>query len=237
MVNKAALQRATVVAVFAGLLIIFFRSEIHKSLDLSYIQQNKQHFLKYYEQNQILSILYFFVTYLAMAALSLPGATVLTLLGGALFGFTTAFITTSFASTMGASIAFLASRFLFRDFIQSRFKSKLDIINEGVKKEGAFYLFSLRLIPIFPFWAINSIFGLTPISLKSFYITSQIGMLPGTIVYVYAGTQIGGITNIKDILSPNLVIALILIGVLPITTKKLLTRFKARRKSKLQNHS
>ena len=213
---------------FAALIGSFYGLGLESYLDLAYIQSNRVKFLDYYEANTAITLSSYFILYVAIAALSLPGATIMTLLGAALFGFTTALALISFASTIGATIAFLSARFLFRDFIQNRFGDKLEGINRGLEKEGAFYLFSLRLIPILPFVIINLLCGLSKIPTKTFYWVSQLGMLPGTMVYIFAGAQIGEISSPSDIASPKLIAAFALLGIFPIATKKILDRINAR---------
>jgi dihydrolipoamide dehydrogenase len=173
--------------------------------------------------------LVFFVVYVAVTALSLPGAALMTLVAGAIFGLLWGTVIVSFASSIGATLAFLASRFLFRDAIQRRFGDKLRAINQGIEKEGAFYLFTLRLVPAFPFFVINLVMGLTPIPTRTFYWVSQVGMLLGTIVYVNAGTQIGQIESLRGILSPTLLISFALLGVFPLIAKKIVDAIKARK--------
>jgi len=159
-----------------------------------------------------------------------PGAAILTLAGGAIFGLLWGTVLVSFASSLGATLAFLTSRFLLRDAIQRRFGDRLKTINEGVAKDGAFYLFTLRVVPLFPFFVVNLLMGLTPISLATFYLVSQAGMLPATIVYVLAGTQIAQITSLRGILSPGLVGAFVLLGLFPLIAKKTMAYLKGRRR-------
>src|SRR3970282_118982 len=166
----------------------------------------------------------YFAVYVVVTGLSLPGATVMTLIGGALFGLLWGIILVSFASSIGATLAFLASRFLLRDWVQGKFGDKLKPVNDGVAKEGAFYLFALRLVPAFPFFVINLVMGLTPIRAWTFYWVSQLGMLAGTIVYVYAGTQLAEFR-----LSAGLVAAFTVLGLFPLVAKKALDAIKARR--------
>jgi pyruvate/2-oxoglutarate dehydrogenase complex dihydrolipoamide dehydrogenase (E3) component/uncharacterized membrane protein YdjX (TVP38/TMEM64 family) len=173
--------------------------------------------------------LVYFLVYVAVTALSLPGAALMTLVGGAIFGLLWGTVIISFASTIGATLAFLASRFLFRDAIQQRFGDKLRAVNQGIEKEGAFYLFTLRLVPAFPFFVINLVMGLTPIPTRTFYWVSQVGMLLGTIVYVNAGTQIGQLESLRGILSPTLLISFALLGVFPLIAKKIVDAIKARK--------
>ncbi|MBT4760812.1 MAG: TVP38/TMEM64 family protein [Bdellovibrionaceae bacterium] len=199
----------------------FFYFDLGKYLNFHYIQSQQQIFLQYHTQNPVTSSLIFFVIYIIATSLSLPGATVLTLLAGALFGLFQGFVIVSFASSIGATVSFLASRFLLKDRIQARFGHKLKTINEGMQKDGGFYLFSLRLIPVFPFFLINLLMGLTPIKTTQYYLISQIGMIPGTLVYVNAGTELSKISSLKGIVSPSLLISFALLGLLPIASKKL----------------
>jgi uncharacterized membrane protein YdjX (TVP38/TMEM64 family) len=157
------------------------------------------------------------VVYILMAALSLPGAAMMTLAGGAVFGIVYGTVLVSFASTIGATLAFLFSRYLFRDWVQRKFSSKLTAINRGIEKEGGFYLFTLRLVPAFPFFVINLVMGVTPLRSSVFYMVSQIGMLPGTLVFVNAGTQLAKIESAGGILSLNLMISFALLGIFQIS--------------------
>ncbi|HDY8066239.1 dihydrolipoamide dehydrogenase [Vibrio vulnificus] len=178
------------------------------------------------EENFLFASISYFVIYVGLTAFSVPGATVITLLGAALFGFWYSLLLVSFASTIGATIAFLSSRYLLKDWVQARFGDKLSAINQGVEKDGAFYLFSLRLIPVFPFFLINLLMGLTPISISRYYLTSQIGMLPGTAVYLNAGTQLADINSLSGILSPTVLASFALLGVFPIAVKWIMSKFR-----------
>jgi uncharacterized membrane protein YdjX (TVP38/TMEM64 family) len=171
----------------------------------------------------------YFIVYVLTTSLSLPGASPLGIVGGALFGFWTATLVVSFASTIGATLACFVSRFLLRDWVQSKFSDKIAKVNEGIEKEGAFYLFTLRLIPIFPFWMINLVMGLTKMPLSRFYWVSQIGMLPGTMVYVNAGKELAKIESVKGIFSPSLIISFALLGIFPIAVKKLVAFYRKRK--------
>jgi pyruvate/2-oxoglutarate dehydrogenase complex dihydrolipoamide dehydrogenase (E3) component/uncharacterized membrane protein YdjX (TVP38/TMEM64 family) len=166
----------------------------------------------------------FLVIYVAVAALSLPGALPMTLLGGALFGLGLGTVLVSFASSIGATLACLASRFVLRDWVQTRFGDRLKPINQGIEREGAFYLFALRLVPVFPFFVINLVMGLTSIRIRTFYWVSQVGMLPGTLAYVYAGTQLGQFR-----ISGQLIVAFVLLGLFPLLARRVLDVLKARR--------
>ena len=168
---------------------------------------------------------------MAVTALSLPGAAALTLAGGAVFGLLAGTLLVFIAAPIGATIAFLVSRYLFRDYVQRRFADKLAVINKGIDEEGAFYLFTLRLVPLFPFFVINIVMGLTTIKALTFFLVSQIGMLAGTIVYVNAGTQLAKIEALKDILSPGLLLSFVLLGLFPLAAKKVVDYLKRRRES------
>ena len=195
-------------------------------LTLSYLKGSLDRFRALYESQRLTVIAVYFLVYVLTTALSLPGASPLGIAGGALFGFQKATIIVSFASTIGATLACLTSRFLLRDWIQNKFGDKIAKVNEGIEREGAFYLFTLRLIPVFPFWMINLAMGLTKISLIKFYLVSQLGMLPGTMVFVNAGKELAKINSVKDILSPGLIISFALIGIFPITVKKLVALYR-----------
>lgn len=171
------------------------------------------------QENLFLYSAAYFLAYVVVTALSIPGAAVVTLLGAALFGFWWGLLLVSFASSIGATIAFLSSRYLLREWVDSKFKDKLVPINQGVEKDGAFYLLTLRLIPVFPFFVINLLMGLTSLSVGRFYLFSQLGMLPGTMVYLNAGTQLSEITSLSGLISPQILGSLALLGVFPILIK------------------
>ncbi len=200
----------------------FFIFDVQQYLTLDYIKSQQSAFEAYYQIYPVLTIFIFMLIYIMVTALSLPGAAIMTLLAGALFGLVTGTILVSFASTIGATLAMIVARFLLKDWVQEKFSQKLALVNEGMRKDGLFYLFTLRLVPIIPFFVINIVMGLMPIKIFSFYWVSQLGMLAGTIVYVYAGVQLAQIENLKDILSPSLLIAFVLVGVFPILSRKLI---------------
>ena len=212
-------------AVIAFGLIKYFG--LDQYLTFEYIKENQREFQNYYAQNTALTIGIYFIIYVISTALSIPGATVLTLLGGALFGLWEGLLIVSFASTIGASLSFLIARGVLQETVQSKYAQRLKKINEGIEKEGAFYLFSLRLIPIFPFFIINLAMGLTKISLTKFFFVSQMGMLPGTFVYVNAGLQLSQLDSLKGILSVELIGSFVLLGIFPLLAKKALSYFKA----------
>ena len=231
MKNKKSLKLILVIFLM-GLIGLVFFFDLQQFLTLSYLKSRQQLLVDYYHSNTLFTILLFFVIYVITTALSIPGAAVLTLFAGALFGLLTATIIVSFASTLGATLAFLTSRFLLQDYVQTKFGTHLETINKGVQKEGEYYLFTLRLIPVFPFFLINLTMGLTPIGLLKFYIVSQAGMLPGTIVYIFAGTQLAQIDSLQGILSPGLLLAFSLLGLFPLVAKKGISLINARRKLK-----
>jgi uncharacterized membrane protein YdjX (TVP38/TMEM64 family) len=230
--DKKLLQRLLIVAAIVVAVILFKVLGLGQYLSLDYLKTSQGKFLQLYSQNRLAVISAYMAIYIAVTALSLPGAAVMTLAGGALFGFWTGFVVVSFASTIGATLACFVARFLLRDWVQNRFGGKLSAINTGIEKEGSFYLFSLRLVPIFPFFVINLAMGLTTMKLFTFYWVSQIGMLPGTMVYVNAGKELGQIESLSGILSPGLIISFVILGLFPITAKKLLA-FYTRKTGKL----
>jgi dihydrolipoamide dehydrogenase len=210
------LLRISLLALIVAAIYMFFHFGAQEYLSLSYLRENLALFKEQLKLEPVFTSLVFFIIYVSVAALSVPGATVLTLAAGALFGTPIGFIIVSFASTIGATLSFIASRFFLSEFVQNKFGPKIKTINEGIEKNGPTYLLSLRLLPIFPFFLINLVMGLTPIKLWKFFLYSQIGMIPGTFVYVNAGTQIATIKSPKDILSPQLIISFALLGLFPI---------------------
>ncbi len=211
------------------LIWLFFLFDLDKFFSLSNLKIKLTAFKEFYGQHKILTMAIYMTIYILVAALSLPGAVIMTLAGGALFGLFYGTVLVSFASTMGAFLAFLFSRYMFKQWVQNRFSSKLIAINRGVKKEGGFYLFTLRLVPIFPFFVINLVMGLTTIPSSLFYIVSQIGMLPGTLVFVNAGTQLAKIESAGDILSLNTLLSFALLGIFPIIAKRFTEGVKKRK--------
>jgi len=201
--------------------IAFFLFDIQQYAKLDYIKAEQQNIFEYYKQNVFFIMVLFVFLYILVTALSLPVATVLTLLGGALFGFSSGLIIVSFASTIGATLAFLMARFLAQDYVQKNYENQLSKINKKFESEGAFYLFALRLVPVFPFFIINVVMALMPIKTWTFYWISQLGMLPGTIVYVYAGTQLAQIETFSDITSSSMLIVFTLLGLFPLIAKNL----------------
>lgn len=178
----------------------------------------------YIDQHVVTAALIYFLSYIFITAFSIPGAAVVTLLGAALFGFWLSLLLVSFASTIGATLAFLSSRYLLKEWVQTRFGDKLHAVNQGMARDGAFYLLSLRLIPVFPFFLINLLMGLSPIALTRYYWVSQLGMLPGTAVYINAGTQLAQIDALSGIISPAVLLSFALLGLFPLLMKWVMNR-------------
>jgi uncharacterized membrane protein YdjX (TVP38/TMEM64 family) len=229
MLNKKLVRRIAVVVVVIGLAILFEVLGLGRYLTLAYVKESQAKFAAVYADHKLMVIAAYMVIYILATSLSLPGAAIMTLAGGAFFGLLTGTIVVSFASSIGATLACLVSRFVLRDWVQGKFGDKLKTINEGIEREGAFYLFTLRLIPVFPFWLINLVMGLTRMPLRTFYWVSQAGMLAGTIVYVNAGRELAKINSLSGILSPGLIFSFVLLGLFPIAIKKLLSIYRARK--------
>jgi len=225
--NKILQKIAIACAIVLGI-AAFRYYDLGRYLTLEYIKASQATFQVLYLEHRWLVITTYFAIYIAVTALSLPGAAVLTLAGGGLFGLVVGTVVVSFASTIGATLACLVSRFILREWVQSKFGDKLATINGGIEKEGPFYLFSLRLVPIFPFFVINLLMGLTRMRLFTYYWVSQIGMLAGTIVFVNAGKELAKIDSLSGIMSPGVIGSFVVLGLFPITVKKLLSFYKGR---------
>lgn len=223
------MKRILLVAAVVALGIAFFALDLHHVLTLDTLKASRGKFEAWRAASPFLVGFAFFFLYVIVTALSLPGAAVMTLAGGALFGLLWGTLIVSFASSLGATLAFLASRYLFRESILRRFGDRLKTVNDGIAREGALYLLTLRLVPLFPFFLINVLMGLTPIRTRTFYLVSQIGMLPGTLVYVNAGTQLGKIENLYGIVSVDLLVSFVLLALVPWISKRVLDFVKRRR--------
>ncbi|HRF73687.1 MAG TPA: FAD-dependent oxidoreductase [Accumulibacter sp.] len=222
-------RRLLLLAALAGLILAYFVLDLGRFLSLDYFKSQQQAIEAWRAEQPLKAALAFFVAYVLVTGLSLPGAAVMTLVGGAAFGLFWGLVLVSFASSLGATLAFLASRFLLRDWVQKRFGDRLRAINAGVDKEGGWYLFTLRLVPVFPFFVINLLMGLTPLKTRTFYWVSQLGMLAGTLVYVNAGTQLAKIDSLAGILSPGLLGSFVLLGIFPLIAKKVVDALAARK--------
>jgi len=225
-VNRSKLAFA---ALLIALIAAYFAFGLGEVFRLEYFKSQQASFDAFHRQHPLQAAAIFFAIYVAVTALSLPGAAIMTIAGGAIFGLARGTLIISFASSIGATLAFLASRYVLRDAIRARFGERLRAVDAGVQRDGAFYLFTLRLVPVFPFFVVNLVMGLTPLRTWTFYWVSQVGMLAGTVVYVNAGTQIAKIESLSGILSPGLVGAFVLLGLFPLAARKSVEFFKARR--------
>lgn len=208
-------KKAALLSVFVLLIGTFFFFDLNQYFTLEGLKSSVSDFRNQIDANPLFSAIVFFVVYVIVTALSLPGAAILTLAAGALFGLWAGLLIASFASTVGATLAFLSARFVFRQSVKKRFAARLDKIDRGVEKQGAFYLFTLRLVPVFPFFIINLAMGLTSLKVWTFYWVSQVGMLAGTLVYVNAGTQLAQIDSLSGIVSADLIFSFVLLGLFP----------------------
>ncbi|OPX56776.1 Pyruvate/2-oxoglutarate dehydrogenase complex, dihydrolipoamide dehydrogenase (E3) component [Oceanospirillum multiglobuliferum] len=223
------MKKSIIFGLILTLVVGFFAFDINQFFTLESLKSSHNQLEDWLVDSPLLATFSFFIIYVLVTALSLPGATIMTLGIGALFGLFWGFVLVSFASTIGATVAFLAARYLLKDKVQKQFGQRLQAINQGIEKEGAFYLFTLRLVPVFPFFLVNLLMGLTPIKPRTYYWVSQLGMLPGTLVYVNAGTQLGQLESLSGILSFNLIASFALLGVFPLIANKLLAQIKKRR--------
>ena len=221
--------RIAVVLLVAGLVGAFFAFDLGRELSFAAIKARQLELAALYQSNPVAVVAAYFAAYVAIAGLSIPGAALVTLLGGALFGTFTGTIIVSFASSLGATLAFLMARYVLGESVQQRFASSLRAINEGVARDGPFYLFTLRMIPAVPFFVVNLAFGLTKMRAATFYWVSQIGMLLGTVVYVNAGTQLAKLESASGILSPGLLGAFVLLGLFPLAATRITAVLRARR--------
>lgn len=222
MLTKKRWLLAGLLAFMAG----FYTLGFDRYVQLDFLKAQSAELIAYEQANHWVASILFFLTYVLVAALSIPGASLLTLAAGVVFGFSWGLLLVSFASTLGASLAFLLSRYIFKAAVQTRFSERLSDINAGIKKDGAYYLLSLRLMVVFPFWLINLLMGLTTIKLSTYFWVSQLGMLPATLLFVNAGTQLSQVQQLSDILSPAIAISFALLGIMPLLTKPLLAAIK-----------
>jgi len=208
---------------FAAVILFFYLSGIGEYITLGYLKSRLNEFLDYYESHKLLVIALYGAVYVLFTAFSLPGAVVLTLAGGAIFGVLTGTLVVSLSSTTGATMAFIGARYMFRDWIEKKYRGNLAKFSEGVAENGFSYLLFLRLVPIFPFFIINVVMGLTRVDLKTYVVASWIGMLPGTFVFIYAGAQLSGIDSIGSVMSGRVLLAFLMLGILallPVFYKK-----------------
>jgi len=220
------LYKISLFLILISVVITFYIFEMDQLLTLDNIRVQQEVLLNYYDQNKLLVHVTYLFIYIITTTFSLPVALPLTLIGGALFGFFYGLVLVSFGSSIGATFAFLMARFIGHDLIKQRYNAQLTKFYKGFEKEGAFYLFALRMVPLFPFFIINIITALMPIKTWTFYWVSQLGMLPATALYVFAGTQLSEIKSLSDIMSPKLMLTFIFIGMFPILIKKIIKLLK-----------
>jgi uncharacterized membrane protein YdjX (TVP38/TMEM64 family) len=215
-------KKVALIIIFIITIGLFFTLDVGQYLNLGYIKSQQEAINDYYAVNPVKTGLIFFISYILITGISLPGAGIMTLAGGAIFGLVWGTILVSFGSVFGATMAFLIARYLFHDYIQKKFSKQLEPINRGIRKEGDLYLFTIRFIPIFPFFIVNTLMALTPIKTLNFALVSQIGMLIPTIIFVNAGTQLAKIESPGDVLSPELILSFVLLGLFPLLGKKII---------------
>ena len=222
-------KQLLIVLAVVALVALFFLADLGRFLTLEYLQTSRAAIVAQVEAQPIAASAIYFAVYVLVTALSLPGAAVMSLAGGAVFGLVWGMVLVSFASSVGATLAFLISRSLLHEWVRKRFGEYLEGIDRGFEKEGNFYLFSIRMVPLFPFFVVNLLMGLTRISAPAFYLVSQVGMLAATFVFVYAGTQLAQVHKLGDVLSLQLILALSLLGLFPLAARKLMTLWTRRR--------
>jgi pyruvate/2-oxoglutarate dehydrogenase complex dihydrolipoamide dehydrogenase (E3) component/uncharacterized membrane protein YdjX (TVP38/TMEM64 family) len=222
-------SKVVVALILAGLVVAFFAAGLQQYLGFDYVKSRQAEIIAYRDAHPVQAALVYFAVYVVVTALSLPGAVIMTLVGGAIFGLVLGTVIVSFASSIGATLAFLASRFLLRDWVKARFGTRLAAIDEGIAREGGFYLFTLRMIPLVPFFVVNLVMGLTAIRTRTFYWVSQLGMLVGTVVFVNAGTQLGRLESLQGILSPGVLSALVLLGLTGLISSRIVDLVRDRK--------
>jgi uncharacterized membrane protein YdjX (TVP38/TMEM64 family) len=218
-----------------ALIALAYNSGILKNLNFSYLKTHLDQAKMFFANYPVRAIIIYFTAYVFATAVSIPGVTILSILGGAVFGTFFGTIMVSFASTIGATFSFLITRFLLRDYVAKKFHIITQEINKNIDREGVFYLLSLRLIPLFPFFIINMVMGLTSISAPVFFIVSQIGMFPATIIYVYAGKKISEINSVSEILNPGMIMLFILLSTLPYFANFLMTKYRKKKAGEESN--
>ena len=223
------MKKAVLALVLIGAIAAYFIFDLGQYLSLENFKASQADIVAAKDANPALYIAGFFLLYVAVTGLSIPGAAIMSLVAGALFGVVVGTLIVSFASTMGATLAFLSSRYVLRDWVQGKFGERLRAVDDGLEKDGAFYLFTLRLIPVFPFFVINLLMGLTRIKTGTFFWVSQIGMLPATIVFVNAGTQISRIDSTAGLLSPTLIASFVALALFPWAAKAIVAVVKRSR--------
>jgi uncharacterized membrane protein YdjX (TVP38/TMEM64 family) len=222
-------KRHLLILSVAGFFLAYFFFDLGRFFNLEYLKNQQVAIESWRSAQPLTAALFFFTAYIIVTGLSLPGATIMSLAIGAVFGLFWGVLLVSFASSIGATLAFLTARYLFRDWVQLRFGERLKAINEGIEKDGGYYLLTLRLVPLFPYFIINLLMGLTPIRIPTFYLATQVGMLAANFVFVNAGTQLAKVDSVSDILSPGLIGSLILLGLFPLLTRKIVAGVVSRK--------
>lgn len=223
------IKKAILVLVLISAIAAYFVFDLGQILSLESFKASQADIVAAKDANPVLYMSGFFILYVAVTGLSIPGAAIMSLVAGALFGVVVGTVIVSFASTIGATLAFLSARFVLRDWVQGKFGERLRAIDDGLEKDGAFYLFTLRLIPVFPFFVINLLMGLTRIKTRTFFWVSQLGMLPATVVFVNAGTQISRIESTAGLLSPTLIASFVALAFFPWAAKGIVALVKRSR--------
>lgn len=212
--------RLALLGLVLALVAAYLLFDLGRFLDLAYLKDVHERAVSLVHEHPVRATVIFFLGYVAVAAASLPGAAVMTLAAGAVFGLLWGLVVVSFASSVGATLAMLIARKVLGETVQQRFADQLESVNRGLERDGGFYLFSIRMVPLFPFFVVNLVMGLTPMRTWTFYWVSQVGMLPGTFVYVFAGTQLAAVDRVSDVLSPGMIAALSLLGLFPLLARK-----------------
>lgn len=218
--GRRVIQRVVLLLGVGCLVGLFFLFDLQQYVTLDYLKQAHAGILARVDEEPFWTSLLFFVAYVVVTGLSLPGAAVMTVAAGALFGLFWGVALVSFASSLGATLAMLISRMVLGDWVQGRFERQLAAVNAGLDRDGGFYLFSIRMVPLFPFFIVNLVMGVSRLPAWTFYWVSQIGMLAGTFVFVFAGTQLAQVSSLSDVLSPGLIAALTLLGLFPLLARK-----------------
>ncbi|WP_196159623.1 TVP38/TMEM64 family protein [Reinekea sp. G2M2-21] len=231
------MKKFILLGVFAIAVGAYFYFDLGQWLTLDQLKAQQTGLEQYRAQHPVLVALVYILTYIVVTALSLPGATILTLSGGAIFGVVWGTVFANISATIGATLAFLIARFVIGDWVQQKFGERISVINKGIEQDGAFYLFSLRLVPLFPFFIINVVMGLTKIKTLTFFWVSSVGMIAGAAVYANAGTQLAKLDSLAGIASPGLLISFALLGLFPLIARKGLDWLKSRREALLTAES
>ena len=230
-------KKILILMAFIAVIALFIALDVGRFFSLAFIKAQQASFAALYDERPVAVTLIFFAVYVLITALSLPGAAIMTLAAGASFGLVWGTFVVSIASTLGATLAMLAARYLLRDAIERRFGPKLAEVNKGIEKDGGLYLFTLRLVPLIPFFALNLLMGLTQIKTWTFFWISELGMLAGTLAYVNAGTELAKITSLRSVLSPGLIGSFVLLGLLPLVVKKVMDYASRRKISRQKKES